>query len=42
MSITINEFIDLTKKEPLKWINYCEIIILKNGKIELEVSQENN
>lgn len=29
--MTIDEFIQLTKKEPLKWINYCEIILTPSG-----------
>ena len=33
--MTINEFIDLVKKEPDKWKNYCEIVINRNGTIEL-------
>lgn len=33
--MSILEFLDLVKKDPLKWINYCEIIILNNGAIEL-------
>jgi hypothetical protein len=33
--MTILEFLDLVKKDPLKWINYCEIIISKNGCVEL-------
>ena len=30
---TIDEFINLTKINPLSWISYCEIIILENGHI---------
>ena len=30
---SIYEFIDKVKSEPLKWIGYCEIIILRSGLI---------
>ena len=33
--MTINEFIELTKQEPLNWINYCEIILTVTGKVLL-------
>ena len=33
--MTVLEFLDLVKKEPKKWIRYCEIFILENGSIEL-------
>lgn len=35
MSLSVNEFVELTKKEPNKWNHYCEILILHNGLIEL-------
>ena len=31
IKMSIYEFLDLVKKEPMKWINYCEIIITKTG-----------
>lgn len=31
--MNINEFINKTKNEPLKWISYCEIIIDPYGNI---------
>lgn len=30
---TIKEFIEKTKNEPLKWINYCEVLITPGGRI---------
>ena len=30
---SIDEFIKLTKENPLKWITYCEIIIVPSGSI---------
>ena len=33
--MTINEFINKTKEEPLNWINYCEILIKPSGGVLL-------
>lgn len=33
--MTIDEFIELTKKDPLQFITYCELIILRSGMIIL-------
>ena len=32
---TCDEFIAMTRKDPLSWIHYCEIIILDSGSIKL-------
>lgn len=32
---TCDEFISMTRKDPLSWIGYCEILILDNGSIKL-------
>lgn len=34
MSImSVDDFVNLTQKEPLKWINYCEILLDKIGRV---------
>lgn len=35
MAISVKDFLDLVKKEKGLWTNYCEILILRNGMIEL-------
>lgn len=34
-TMTCDEFISLTRREPLNWINYCEILVTKSGQIIL-------